>query len=457
MDNSDAPRQDSSPGGDATTRGKRAPARLRLEMREGPHTANAQWSRRASGSDPWRMLHRFAELSTTDLMRLHGAGTAVVLRDRDGIFGARLDVDDTGSAALRFETDQGRDLYRQVFRERQLATSPSSLTNRVTAMEPSQEPQRRAAARTTPSDPDAANEASPELVAQVRASVLAYLDERDPPQTSEAMQRRDLDRRILERSSAQQLLSLDAPLERDDLAGLRAVLNDLQSAADNRVGRHTRPQQPDSTLAVTPPVKDRFTAVEHLWRTDYWMRDRPDRLGFTEAWLTLKTAEHSPTVLMGMVDRARELGWTRLHLEGSAEFRREAWVLASARGLQTVGYHPTVGDRAAAKAEQERLEQQPHAQQQRSQEHPTGQLQQQTSSRSDPRESQLDALVRKAMQDAKVPQRMRPRLRTLLLEEGRARLRDGAQWNIRIYDPTASRHRANPAEASRTRNVQRER
>lgn len=457
MVNSNAPRKDSSPEGDtAAARGKREPSRLRLEIREGPHTANAQWSRRASGSDPWRMLHRFAELSTTDLMRQHGAGTAVVLRDRDGVFGARLDVDDTGSAALRFETGQGRDLYRQVFRERHLATSPSSMTNRVTAMEPPPPPQRRAAARTSASDPDTADEPSRELAAQVRASVLAYLDERDPPETSQAMQRRDLDRQILERTSAQQLLGLDAPLERDDLAGLRAVLDGLRSAAEDRVGKRPPLQQPDSTFATTPPVKDRFTAVEHLWRTDYWLRDRPDRLGFTEAWLTMKTAEHSPTVLMGMVDRARELGWTRLHLEGSAEFRREAWVLASARGLQTVGYHPTVGDRAAAKTEQERLEPQPRPpQQQRTPEPPAGQ--QQTGNRIDPRESQLDALIRKAMQDAKVPQRVRPRLRTLLLEEGRARLRDGAQWNIRIYDPAASRNRTRPAEASRTRDVQRER
>ena len=57
---------------------------------------------------------------------------------------------------------------------------------------------------------------------------------------------------------------------------------------------------------------------------------------------------------MGMVDRAVELGWKRLHLEGSPEFKREAWILAHSRGLEARGYTATMGDREAAEAERRR-------------------------------------------------------------------------------------------------------
>ena len=45
-----------------------------------------------------------------------------------------------------------------------------------------------------------------------------------------------------------------------------------------------------------------------------------------------------------------------MRVKGSEEFRRQAWIAATARGLKAVGYAPTDGDRVAANEERVRLD-----------------------------------------------------------------------------------------------------
>ncbi|WP_204279743.1 LPD7 domain-containing protein, partial [Serratia marcescens] len=46
-------------------------------------------------------------------------------------------------------------------------------------------------------------------------------------------------------------------------------------------------------------------------------------------------------------------GWEALQVRGSAEFRREAWLEANARGMEVQGYQPTELDRQALADRQE--------------------------------------------------------------------------------------------------------
>jgi hypothetical protein len=41
-----------------------------------------------------------------------------------------------------------------------------------------------------------------------------------------------------------------------------------------------------------------------------------------------------------MLDLAQARGWKSVRLRGTESFRREAWVQAQVRGMQTEGYHP---------------------------------------------------------------------------------------------------------------------
>ena len=60
----------------------------------------------------------------------------------------------------------------------------------------------------------------------------------------------------------------------------------------------------------------------------------------------LKTDHDDPAVVRSMVDRARIEGWTSIHVKGSEDFRREAWMAATVAGLEVKGYKPKDRDQA---------------------------------------------------------------------------------------------------------------
>lgn len=61
----------------------------------------------------------------------------------------------------------------------------------------------------------------------------------------------------------------------------------------------------------------------------------------------LVTLVASIEIVRDLVAIAEHRGWERIELTGSLEFRREAWLAASARGIEAKGYEPTELDRAA--------------------------------------------------------------------------------------------------------------
>ena len=104
-----------------------------------------------------------------------------------------------------------------------------------------------------------------------------------------------------------------------------------------------------------PPLEERFNIKRHLLRRDFEFRDQPGKVAFTERWLSMKSTTHSAAVVKAMVDRAEERGWTAVRVKGSAEFERQVWIAATARGIKALGYEPTEGDRLAMAQERERL------------------------------------------------------------------------------------------------------
>jgi Large polyvalent protein-associated domain 7 len=444
-------------------------ARFTVELR----APDGQAVSRSTCGDAWRSVHEFSGLASQDLGRRLGVGASVQLTDRDGVYGAKLEVDDTGANQLKFDTDEGRALYKQVYRERQLALSQAPMSNRIEAMTPEAErpPSVRAVPRAQEQD---------EAPGQLRESVMERLQQRAEPETAEERHQLERDRQVVARASDVQLGLIATELAKDEPTLLRKVLNQVQreietsvgqarSTADGRTPEPSRPQakrpggEPEKgkrPVHEDPPLSERFTAIEHTWRTDYWQRDRPDRLGFSETWLTLKTAEHSASVILGMVDRARERGWTKLHLDGSPEFKREAWILATARGLETSGYTATLGDREAVKAEQRRLSQ---SSPNRSQSAPVqDRAVQRDSDRVQPgvpqkertagpaRDAQLNAAITKAMLDARVPAGLQARLREMITTDAQQRQTRSPPWRAQIYDMAAPKSRSAPDNTART-------
>ena len=430
--------------------------RFTLELR----TPDGQSVSATSSSSAWRALHVFAGWASQDLGKRMGTGASARLSDADGVYGVQLEVDRTGANQLKFDSDDGWALYKQVYRERQMAMSLGLINNRIEAVppeldRPKAEFSSSPEANRIPAPTSARNAERGGSSAPLRETVLEQLQQLPRPETTDERQQRQQDRLIVEKASIVQLGLIAAELNKGGHSQLRKVLDQVQREVEASVV----PPRLQTPIHGDPPIRERFTTIEHTWRTDYWQRDRPDRLGFTETWLTLKTAEHSAAVIMGMVDRARERGWKKLHLDGSAEFNREAWILATARGLQTSGYTATLGDREAVKSEQQRLSQasrdrETHTRAHQQTPRPEDSLAQATQSSSDRspgrrRQAPLDAAITKAMHESRVPPALQARLREMIATEALRRQATAPQWRAQVYDPTASRKSLGPDLSAR--------
>jgi len=75
--------------------------------------------------------------------------------------------------------------------------------------------------------------------------------------------------------------------------------------------------------------------------------ERGEYLAFKVTEDRLVTRLAAAEVIRDMVSVAQHRGWDALQVRGSAEFRREAWLEAGARGIEVQGYQPTDLDRQA--------------------------------------------------------------------------------------------------------------
>lgn len=64
------------------------------------------------------------------------------------------------------------------------------------------------------------------------------------------------------------------------------------------------------------------------------------KVAFTDHGKRLITEHDDPSVIHGMVLRAQEKGWTVVRVNGTDEFKTEAWVQATIAGLEVEGYTP---------------------------------------------------------------------------------------------------------------------
>lgn len=81
--------------------------------------------------------------------------------------------------------------------------------------------------------------------------------------------------------------------------------------------------------------------------------ERGEYLAFKVTEDRLVTRLAAAEVIRDMVSVAQHRHWDALHVRGSVEFRREAWLEASARGMEVQGYQPTELDRQTLADRQE--------------------------------------------------------------------------------------------------------
>ena len=76
----------------------------------------------------------------------------------------------------------------------------------------------------------------------------------------------------------------------------------------------------------------------------------PTKIAFTDHGKRLVTEHDDPSVIQGMVLLAKAKGWTTVRVNGTPEFKTEAWVQATIARLDVEGYTPRGIDLARAEA-----------------------------------------------------------------------------------------------------------
>lgn len=87
--------------------------------------------------------------------------------------------------------------------------------------------------------------------------------------------------------------------------------------------------------------------------TRVYADERGEYLAFKVTEDRLVTRLAATEVIRDMVSVAQHRRWDALHVRGSVEFRREAWLEAAARGIEVRGYQPTDLDRQVLADRQE--------------------------------------------------------------------------------------------------------
>jgi hypothetical protein len=205
------------------------------------------------------------------------------------------------------------------------------------------------------------------------------------------------------------------------------------------------------TRRPIPPLEDRFNVMTiGLVDKEYHFRDQAGKVAFTDKLLSISTASENPAAIKAMVDRAAERGWDTVKLDGSPEFVRQAWIAATAQGLNAVGHTPTLGDQEAVSKERTRLEagrstealHRPADAIKRVQvvENERVKNSQGTAAISGPR--QLAAAIERALVEGKVSPEIRGQVRDMMAAEGARRLARGERFKVPVYDARAPRARA---------------
>ncbi len=132
----------------------------------------------------------------------------------------------------------------------------------------------------------------------------------------------------------------------------------LDEARDTKQNDEPRPAEgTQGESAEQPRLNQRRDAADSLRKRfieageQFYYRTapgEPTKIAFTDHGKRLVTEHDDPRVIQGMVLRARAKGWTTVRVNGTTEFKTEAWVQATIAGLDVEGYTPRGIDLARA-------------------------------------------------------------------------------------------------------------
>ncbi|EPV6562835.1 LPD7 domain-containing protein [Klebsiella pneumoniae] len=151
--------------------------------------------------------------------------------------------------------------------------------------------------------------------------------------------------------SSSRVSTADMLAEDDEREGRkREEFKQVEPDAEEPVFKR-QPQDQDyfEDSSYKPVVPDRVAKSYIEVEGKYYFQNRPDSLAFVDKGAKLQTKLSNSQVAGSMIDIAEARGWTEIQVKGTEDFRREAWLQATARGLTAHGYKPKEEDLARLK------------------------------------------------------------------------------------------------------------
>ena len=140
----------------------------------------------------------------------------------------------------------------------------------------------------------------------------------------------------------------------------KPVFIDGDDVDGKKRGANPRDDSEKATARETPGEKDRagdsgdkdFVTPEMLRKhflqagNKFYFRNEANKLAFEDKGKRLATLHNDPAVVRSMVMLAEAKGWNTIKLRGTDEFKREAWLQASLKGMEVQGFRPREVDLA---------------------------------------------------------------------------------------------------------------
>jgi putative DNA primase/helicase len=118
------------------------------------------------------------------------------------------------------------------------------------------------------------------------------------------------------------------------------------SPEEQETTRRRKPQRAEERLRQQDEVGEALRKRFVIAGAKYYYRDREETVAFEDRGTRLTTEWQDPNVIHGMMLRAREKGWSSLHIKGTEAFKAEAWLQAKIAGFEVAGYQPRALDEA---------------------------------------------------------------------------------------------------------------
>ena len=108
---------------------------------------------------------------------------------------------------------------------------------------------------------------------------------------------------------------------------------------------------------LPPSIKNNYEAIKvnkflKDEKVNYYDKQNPSVIAFEDRNTSLNTSNSDEKTVNAMLDMAQVKGWKSIKLKGTEEFKRQMWLEAQLRGIETKGYNPKEEDLVAFKIKQ---------------------------------------------------------------------------------------------------------